>query len=70
MRGVGSPFTPAMNNACVFSADRRHRYSLIHRWDDLLTPPKIIAHKINQIVFNMPLIPRAVSRSEIMTLSV
>lgn len=28
-----------MTNACVFSADRRHRYSLIHRWDDLLTPP-------------------------------
>jgi len=27
-----------MNNACVFSPDRRHRYSLIHRWDDLLTP--------------------------------
>ncbi len=27
-----------MNNACVFSSDRRHRYSLIHRWDDLLTP--------------------------------
>jgi hypothetical protein len=26
-----------MTNACVFSADRRHRYSLIHRWDDLLT---------------------------------
>lgn len=28
-----------MTNACVFSADRSHRYSLIHRWDDLLTPP-------------------------------
>ncbi len=27
-----------MPNACVFSADRRHRYTLIHRWDDLLTP--------------------------------
>jgi hypothetical protein len=27
-----------MTNACVFSADRRHRYSLIHRWDDLITP--------------------------------
>jgi hypothetical protein len=27
-----------MANACVFSADRRHRYTLIHRWDDLLTP--------------------------------
>jgi hypothetical protein len=27
-----------MANACVFSPDRRHRYTLIHRWDDLLTP--------------------------------
>ena len=27
-----------MSNACVFSADRRHRYSLIHRWDDMFTP--------------------------------
>ena len=26
-----------MTNACVFSADRRHRYTLVHRWDDLLT---------------------------------
>ena len=29
-----------MPNACVFSPDRRHRYSLIHRWDDLLTPAR------------------------------
>ena len=27
-----------MPNECVFSGDRRHRYTLIHRWDDLLTP--------------------------------
>jgi len=27
-----------MPNACVFSPDRRHRYTLIHRWDDLLRP--------------------------------
>ncbi len=29
-----------MTNACVFSPDRRYRYTLIHRWDDLLTPPR------------------------------
>ena len=27
-----------MPNACVFSPDRRYRYTLVHRWDDLLTP--------------------------------
>ena len=27
-----------MANACVFSSDRRYRYTLLHRWDDLLTP--------------------------------
>jgi hypothetical protein len=32
---LGSTFMP---NECVFSGDRRHRYTLIHRWDDLLTP--------------------------------
>lgn len=26
-----------MRNDCIFSADRRYRYTLIHRWDDLLT---------------------------------
>jgi len=30
---------PAMRNACVFSPDRRHRYTLIHRWDELLASP-------------------------------
>jgi len=34
-----------MPNACVFSPDRRYRYTLIHRWDDLLLPasPRVIA---------------------------
>lgn len=27
-----------MRNDCVFSPDRLHRYTLIHRWDDLLRP--------------------------------
>ena len=27
-----------MPNECVFSSDRRYRYSLIHRWDELLGP--------------------------------
>lgn len=27
-----------MQNACVFSPDRRYRYTLIHRWDELLNP--------------------------------
>ncbi|MEY4938711.1 MAG: hypothetical protein RIQ93_446 [Verrucomicrobiota bacterium] len=27
-----------MRNDCIFSADRRYRYTLIHRWDELLTP--------------------------------
>ena len=27
-----------MANACNFSPDRRYRYTLIHRWDDLLAP--------------------------------
>ncbi len=25
-----------MRNDCVFSPDRRHRYTLVHRWDELL----------------------------------
>jgi hypothetical protein len=29
-----------MRNACVFSPDRRHRYTLIHRWDELLAAPE------------------------------
>lgn len=32
-----------MPNECVFSPDRRYRYSLIHRWDELLNPPHGIA---------------------------
>ena len=32
-----------MQNACVFSADRRYRYTLIHRWDELLNPDHGIA---------------------------
>ena len=32
-----------MPNECVFSADRSHRYTLIHRWDELLTPDHGIA---------------------------
>lgn len=32
-----------MPNACVFSADRRYRYTLIHRWDELLNPDHGIA---------------------------
>lgn len=32
-----------MPNECVFSADRRHRYTLIHRWDELFNPTKGIA---------------------------
>lgn len=27
-----------MTNACVFSPNRRYRYTLIHHWDDMLTP--------------------------------
>jgi len=27
-----------MQNECVFSPDRKHRYTLIHRWDELLNP--------------------------------
>lgn len=30
---------PLMRNECVFSSDRRHRYTLIHRWDELLAKP-------------------------------
>lgn len=32
-----------MPNECVFSADRLHRYTLIHRWDELLNPDHGIA---------------------------
>jgi len=32
-----------MPNECIFSADRSHRYTLIHRWDELLTPDHGIA---------------------------
>ena len=32
-----------MPNECVFSPDRHHRYTLIHRWDELLNPDKGIA---------------------------
>ena len=28
-----------MRNDCIFSPDRRHRYTLIHRWDELLGAP-------------------------------
>ncbi len=32
-----------MFNECVFSADRRYRYTLVHRWDELLDPVRGIA---------------------------
>jgi len=32
-----------MSNECVFSTDRNHRYTLIHRWDELLNPDHGIA---------------------------
>jgi hypothetical protein len=32
-----------MPNECVFSVDRRYRYTLIHRWDELLDPGHGIA---------------------------
>ncbi len=32
-----------MPNECIFSPDRLHRYSLIHRWDELLNPGHGIA---------------------------
>ena len=32
-----------MSNECVFSPDRNHRYTLIHRWDELLNPNHGIA---------------------------
>ena len=32
-----------MPNECVFSTDRSHRYTLIHRWDELLNPDHGIA---------------------------
>jgi hypothetical protein len=32
-----------MQNPCVFSPDRRYRYTLIHRWDELLNPNHGIA---------------------------
>lgn len=32
-----------MPNECVFSVDRCHRYTLIHRWDELLNPDYGIA---------------------------
>ncbi len=32
-----------MPNECVFSPDRRYRYTLIHRWDELLDPDRGIA---------------------------
>jgi len=32
-----------MPNECVFSTDRLHRYTLIHRWDELLNPDHGIA---------------------------
>jgi len=32
-----------MPNECVFSIDRSHRYTLIHRWDELLNPNHGIA---------------------------
>ncbi|HUJ45239.1 MAG TPA: DUF1643 domain-containing protein [Opitutaceae bacterium] len=32
-----------MHNECVFSPDRRYRYTLIHRWDELLDPGRGIA---------------------------
>jgi hypothetical protein len=32
-----------MPNECVFSPDRRYRYTLVHRWDELLDPGRGIA---------------------------
>ncbi|MBS0631185.1 MAG: DUF1643 domain-containing protein [Verrucomicrobia bacterium] len=32
-----------MVNPCVFSPDRLHRYTLIHRWDELINPDHGIA---------------------------
>ena len=32
-----------MSNECVFSPDRRYRYTLIHRWDESLNPGHGIA---------------------------
>jgi hypothetical protein len=32
-----------MANECVFSPDRRYRYTLVHRWDELLEPDRGIA---------------------------
>ena len=32
-----------MPNECIFSQDRNHRYTLIHRWDELLNPDHGIA---------------------------
>jgi hypothetical protein len=32
-----------MPNECVFSPDRRYRYTLVHRWDELLNPGHGIA---------------------------
>ena len=32
-----------MPNECVFSPDRRYRYTLLHRWDELLDPGRGIA---------------------------
>jgi hypothetical protein len=32
-----------MPNECIFSHDRNHRYTLIHRWDELLNPGHGIA---------------------------
>ena len=32
-----------MPNECIFSADRNHRYTLIHRWDEMLNPDHGIA---------------------------
>lgn len=32
-----------MPNECVFSPDRHYRYTLVHRWDELLDPNRGIA---------------------------
>ena len=32
-----------MPNECVFSPDRRYRYTLVHRWDELLDPGRGVA---------------------------
>jgi len=32
-----------MCNECVFSPDRRYRYTLVHRWDELFDPGRGIA---------------------------